>query len=59
MEKEKELGEGIKREGATAKQRPTTHPSLGLLVGAGIDQQPHAVRATTRSSPNQRCKTAL
>jgi hypothetical protein len=32
---------------------------FGLLIGAGIDQQPHAVRVTTRSGPHQRRLSAL
>jgi hypothetical protein len=35
-------------------QRPTTHIVFSVLVGAGIDQQPHAVRATFLSSTHQR-----
>ncbi len=31
-----------------------TYTGLGLLVGAGIDQQPHAVRVTMPGGPNQR-----
>jgi hypothetical protein len=44
---------------ATAKQRPTTHIVLDLLLGAGIDQQPHAVRVTIPSGEIQRCASAL
>ncbi len=47
-----------KREDAATKQRPSPHIVGGILVGAGIDQQPHAFRATTGSGTNQRrvCK---
>ncbi len=31
----------------------TTHLVMGILVGAGIQQKPHAVRATLLSSLNQ------
>jgi hypothetical protein len=48
-----------KREGASAKQRPTTHISLGIFIGAGIDQQPHTVRAAFHSGPHQRCRADL
>ncbi len=36
-----------------------THVVLCLLVGAGIDQQPHAVRVTICSGKNQRGPTFL
>ena len=48
-----------KWEGASAMQRPTTHPGLGLLVGADIDQQPHTVRVTIHSGTHQRRESAL
>jgi hypothetical protein len=31
-----------------------THPVPDLLVSPGIDQQPHTLRVTIRSGPNQR-----
>ena len=34
-------------------QRPPTCLVLGFLVGAGIEQKPHAVCVTTGSGPNQ------
>ena len=37
----------------------TTHLVSGLLVGAGIQQQPHAVCATLFSCPNQRRVSVL
>ncbi len=37
-----------------ATTRTRTHLVLGILVGAGIQQQPHAVRATIVSGTNQR-----
>ncbi len=45
-------------------QRPTlkrirTHLTLGLLVGAGIQQQPHAARVTIASGTNQRRRSEL
>jgi hypothetical protein len=36
-----------------------THLVSGLLVGAGIQQQPRAVRVTTASGQNQRRRSAL
>ncbi len=42
-----------------ALARTRTHRSLGLLVGAGIQQQPRAVRVTTVSGHNQRRPSAL
>jgi hypothetical protein len=33
--------------------RTRTHIRLGILVGAGIQQQPRAVRTTNVSGPNQ------
>jgi hypothetical protein len=39
---------------ASTKQRPTTHIACGILVGAGIDQQPRTVRATMPSGTHQR-----
>ncbi len=36
-----------------------THIVLGILVGAGIQQQPKTVRVTFRSGQNQRCASAL
>ncbi len=36
------------------KQQPTTHPVFGLLVGAGINQQPQTVRVTIRSGTHER-----
>ena len=36
-----------------------TNISRGILVGAGIQQQPHAVRITIHSSPNQRRASVL
>ncbi len=33
---------------------PTTHIALGILVGPGIQQQPHAVRAILLSGTNKR-----
>ena len=50
----------------TSPKRPThattrtrTHIRLGILVGAGIQQQPHAVRATSLSGINQRRVSVL
>ncbi len=43
-----------KHEGTPAEQQPTTHTLRGLLVGAGIDQQPRTVGATILSRKNQR-----
>jgi hypothetical protein len=39
--------------------KPTTHIDCGLLVGAGIQQQPHAVSATMACSMNQRRPSEL
>ena len=36
-----------------------THILLGILVGAGIQQQPHAVRVSILSGINQRRPSAL
>ncbi len=46
------------------KRRPSkaatdTHIGHGLLVGAGIDQQPRTVRVTIRRGPNQRRASIL
>ena len=38
---------------------PTTHIVFGILVGAGIQQQTHAVRAATASGINQRRVSGL
>ena len=40
--------------GPHAKLRTRTHIRLGILVGAGIQQQPRAVRVTLLSGPDQR-----
>jgi hypothetical protein len=47
------------REDTTCNSDPTTHIILGLRVGAGIDQQTHAIRVTTGSGLQQRRPSAL
>ena len=37
----------------------TTHSILGLLVGAGIDQQSHTIRVTISSGTHQRRQSDL
>ena len=41
-----------------SKAATDTHIILGILVGAGIDQQLHAVRVTTVSGTHQRRRAA-
>ncbi len=43
------------------KDKAATHAHivLGILVGTGIDQQPHTVRVTTPSGPIQRRQSTL
>jgi hypothetical protein len=48
-----------KRGSATAKQQPKTHTILCILVGPGIDQQPHTVGLIIPSSPHQRRPSPL
>ncbi len=40
--------------GPTHNTRTRTHPVFGILVGAGIQQQPRAARETKASGKNQR-----
>jgi hypothetical protein len=47
------------KKGTTATQRTKTHIVSGILVGAGIDQQPHAVYATLLSGAHQRRRSDL
>jgi hypothetical protein len=53
------LREKAAQKGAMPKQRPATHTVLDTLVGAGIDQQPQAIRVTMPCSINQRRRSIL
>jgi hypothetical protein len=44
---------------APAKQRPTTHIIRGVLIGAGINQQPQTRRVIIFSGTNQRSVSVL
>jgi hypothetical protein len=46
-------------EGASAIRRLMTHTGLGILVSAGIDQQPHAISVTIPGGIYQRRPSAL
>ncbi len=43
----------------TAVAATDTHTGLKILVGPGVQQQPHAVNTTIASCPNQRRPSAL
>jgi hypothetical protein len=44
---------------ANRQHKTTTHVVIGILVGAGIQQQPHAVRVASFSGVDQRRASAL
>jgi hypothetical protein len=48
-----------RQEGPHASTYTHTHLVRGILVGAGIQQQPRAVRVTIESGPNQRRVSVL